>query len=405
MGPRGPSGALIQGVYQFSTTTTDSDPGDYKLRLSNATQNLSTVIRVDDLEGQTALDTRAVLATLADSTSTNKGYLTLTSHPLSPYSQIVFSIVSVAQPTGYTNITVIPVSSTSASPFTDLQLVQLLYQRNGDKGDTGTAGAAGATGATGPTGATGSTGPTGATGTTGATGAAGSNSPPQTGAQLLSTLAPVDGTGSGLDADLLDGQHAAAFQPVNNSLTALAGLSFSADTLPYYTSGSTAAGLTFNSFSRGVVSQLTAAQWRSALGLGTASTNLGAALTDTAPTTINTLKDWGTAMTLVTFVSGMGPINVTASVHGQMQNFTSISVDQAQVGISIDGGASYTYGASVRVVEGQGGNNYNSQAVTAAHFRNNVTPTGNVMVKARMESNSLNATAANGVLIAHSVAV
>jgi hypothetical protein len=34
-----------------------------------------------------------------------------------------------------------------------------------------------------------------------------------------------DGTGSGLDADLLDGQHASAFQPVDSDLTTIAGLS------------------------------------------------------------------------------------------------------------------------------------------------------------------------------------
>ena len=33
----------------------------------------------------------------------------------------------------------------------------------------------------------------------------------QTGSEILALLLPVDGTTSGLDADLLDGQHASAF--------------------------------------------------------------------------------------------------------------------------------------------------------------------------------------------------
>ena len=43
-----------------------------------------------------------------------------------------------------------------------------------------------------------------------------------TAADVLSKLLTVDGAGSGLDADLLDGQSSAAFQPVDADLTALA---------------------------------------------------------------------------------------------------------------------------------------------------------------------------------------
>jgi len=84
---------------------------------------------------------------------------------------------------------------------------------DGADGATGPTGAAGANGSTGPQGATGAagadgadgaTGPTGSTGATGATGAAGS---PDTAAQVLTKVKTVDGSGSGLDADLLDGQH------------------------------------------------------------------------------------------------------------------------------------------------------------------------------------------------------
>ena len=70
------------------------------------------------------------------------------------------------------------------------------------KGDTG------ATGATGPQGPTGPTGPSGATGPQGPAGADGS---PDTATQVLAKLVTVDGSGSGIDADLLDGSHASAF--------------------------------------------------------------------------------------------------------------------------------------------------------------------------------------------------
>lgn len=46
-----------------------------------------------------------------------------------------------------------------------------------------------------------------------------------TGAAILAKLLDVDGATSGLDADLLDGNHAAAFQPADADLTAIAALS------------------------------------------------------------------------------------------------------------------------------------------------------------------------------------
>lgn len=60
-------------------------------------------------------------------------------------------------------------------------------------------------------GQTGPQGPTGPTGATGPQGPAGSDGSPDTAAQVLAKLVTVDGAGSGLDADLLDGNHASAF--------------------------------------------------------------------------------------------------------------------------------------------------------------------------------------------------
>jgi hypothetical protein len=87
----------------------------------------------------------------------------------------------------------------------------------GPAGPTGAAstvpGPQGPQGIQGPTGATGAassvpgpTGPAGATGPAGPTGATGPAGSPDTAAQVLAKLVTVDGTGSTLDADLLDGQ-------------------------------------------------------------------------------------------------------------------------------------------------------------------------------------------------------
>ncbi|CUH70044.1 Collagen triple helix repeat (20 copies) [Thalassovita autumnalis] len=81
----------------------------------------------------------------------------------------------------------------------------------GATGATGATGAKGDTGATGPTGPQGPVGPTGPTGATGPQGPAGADGSPDTAAQVRAKLVTVDGSGSGIDADLLDGSHASAF--------------------------------------------------------------------------------------------------------------------------------------------------------------------------------------------------
>lgn len=98
----------------------------------------------------------------------------------------------------------------------------------GPQGDTGLTGATGPQGPIGLTGATGPAGPTGPTGATGATGATGPQGPqgpagadgadgsPDTAAQVRDKLKTVDGSGSGIDADLLDGQEGSYYYPASN---------------------------------------------------------------------------------------------------------------------------------------------------------------------------------------------
>jgi hypothetical protein len=83
----------------------------------------------------------------------------------------------------------------------------------GPKGDTGATGPAGADGATGPAGPTGPTGPTGPEGPQGPAGTGSAD----TAAQILTKLVTVDGTGSGLDADLLDGQSGTYYLALGNA--------------------------------------------------------------------------------------------------------------------------------------------------------------------------------------------
>lgn len=88
----------------------------------------------------------------------------------------------------------------------------------GNTGATGPAGPQGATGPAGPTGARGLTGATGATGPVGPQGPAGANGSPDTAAQVREKLKTVDGSGSGIDADLLDGLHASSFARLSGAI-------------------------------------------------------------------------------------------------------------------------------------------------------------------------------------------
>lgn len=132
------AGGAMTIPYTFSTTTTDADPGNGILRLDNATQNIATVIRADLLgsEGSTWTD---VLNTFDDSDSTIKGFILL-QKASDATKWLLFSVSSLASPSGYKNITVVNVASSAASPFANADALVLKFTRNGDKGATGAAG-------------------------------------------------------------------------------------------------------------------------------------------------------------------------------------------------------------------------------------------------------------------------
>ena len=171
-GAQGAQGALAGVPYNFSTSTTNSDPGSGFIRFNSSTLSSVGLIYVDytDADGVDQIQWFAQI-----------GYGVLSIYTTSGTLVASFNTTSWGTPSGYRQIYVSYLAGTSL-PSNNQRLI-LQFSRTGfngtngaqgDQGASGSQGAQGASGASGSQGAQGSTGATGAQGSTGATGAQGS---------------------------------------------------------------------------------------------------------------------------------------------------------------------------------------------------------------------------------------
>lgn len=159
--------------YNFNTTTNvNSDPGSGKFSVNNNDLANVTSVAINRNDFYTN-DIKAYLLTVADSTSSIKGYLKFTSQA-SPENFTFYAITgSVADNTTYINLTVSYVVGT-ATPYSDNEDMFLTFSRTGDdgylgsRGDTGYTGSQGIPGEAAAIGFTGSQGDLGYTGSQGA---------------------------------------------------------------------------------------------------------------------------------------------------------------------------------------------------------------------------------------------
>jgi len=129
--------ALAGGAYAFpfvfDSATVDADPGPGELRLSSATQNAATALRIDVLTmGGASLS--ALFDTLQSVTSAVKGAVRIVKSA-DPSKWLLFDVTAVGTGAGYRNMTVVHRAGSTASPFANGDALMVYIERNGDKGD------------------------------------------------------------------------------------------------------------------------------------------------------------------------------------------------------------------------------------------------------------------------------
>lgn len=128
--PQGSTG--IGGVsMQYSTTTTDSDPGAGFIRLNNTSLNSATIMYVDDSDGTT--DISAWVQSWDNSSSGSKGFITLSGNPNPASPLVIYKVTgTVTDASGYTKVPVTYVAgSTSISNSAEIS-VQFSPAGDGD---------------------------------------------------------------------------------------------------------------------------------------------------------------------------------------------------------------------------------------------------------------------------------
>ena len=155
--------------YNFSTTTTDADPGTGVFRYNNATIGSVTQIFIDVLN-VSSVDFTSYIDTWDDSTNVVKGYIIIDSNTNSDTTKSIFQLNSITTATGYRKLNVTYISG-SLPANNEACVIQ--FYRAGNLGFTGSQGTAGFTGSVGFVGSRGATGFTGSKGDIGFTGSAG----------------------------------------------------------------------------------------------------------------------------------------------------------------------------------------------------------------------------------------
>jgi hypothetical protein len=202
IGPTGPQGAQgndgnFGGAsfdYTFDTNVADSDPGPGKLKFNNASLNLATILRIDDLD-DTSSDIQEYVRGINNSSASIKGHFRISKKSnLSVFG--LFTITSISEEQGFFNIGCSYVSGSSTTPFVNSEDILITFARTGIQGAQGAQGPQGIQGPQGPQGPVGSTGLQGPQGIQGPKGDQGIQGPIGNGFPFIITTKTYTGNGT-----------------------------------------------------------------------------------------------------------------------------------------------------------------------------------------------------------------
>jgi hypothetical protein len=204
-GAQGPTGAQgVQGNdgnfggasfdYTFDTSVANSDPGPGKLKFDNASLNLATILRIDDLDDSSS-DIQEYVRGINNSSASIKGHFRISKKSnLSVFG--LFTITSISEEQGFFNIGCSFVSGSSNTPFVNSEDILITFARTGIQGAQGPQGAQGIQGPQGLQGFQGPTGPQGTQGVQGVKGDQGIQGPIGNGFPFIITTKTYTGDGT-----------------------------------------------------------------------------------------------------------------------------------------------------------------------------------------------------------------
>lgn len=118
----------------FDGAVLDADPTAGKLRLSATTQNEAGVLRLSTVTAG-GVNIGAALTSLFGGTGGTKGSVRI-QKVNDPSAWALYDVTAIAGTT-YRNLTLVPRTSSSASPFADGDSVQVFIDRAGERGESG----------------------------------------------------------------------------------------------------------------------------------------------------------------------------------------------------------------------------------------------------------------------------
>lgn len=132
--PAGDRGWPVDGArWEYSTTTTDSDPGPGGFYLNHATQSSATQAYIDLVDADGVTQT-AWLDAMDDASGTKKGRVRFSAQT-DPTRYLVATVTAVTSASGYRKITFTVISSSSSNPLVNGEEVFITFQPAGDDGD------------------------------------------------------------------------------------------------------------------------------------------------------------------------------------------------------------------------------------------------------------------------------